>query len=183
MKNTFPLFAVPLILLAPFALFACETEDATYAVIDNDYPSMADGGDPTRQTTVYKVWWSSSLFSAPVAAETESDQGRVVSSGDFAYVLLAPGWDPTSADPPTILVAAKTRDSLFVKRGDTLHIRISDATVVGNCGAPTSGPLSQDDADFITQRIFPAEFQSGTYDAKTCSLRVPINAGDAAAQD
>jgi hypothetical protein len=69
----------------------------------------------------------------------------------------------------------KSKTTLSVKRGDTLHVRVSDITMTGNCGA--GQPLSQSDADFITQRIFPGDFAGGAYDAATCTF-VP-NATDA----
>ena len=175
MKNLLPLLLLPALAALPLALgvalSACDTEDPTTAVIDNDYPAVdPDGGDPAMQTVVYKVWWSSSIFPDPVPGGTESDTSRVVTGADYAYALLAPGWDPASTDPPAILLPVKTRDPLFVTRGGTLHIHVSGATVVGDCATAASGPLTQDDADFITERLFPGDFAAGTYDAKTCSL-------------
>ncbi len=192
MKKLFAALLLPAIGAAPLALglivSACDTEDPTSAVIDNEYPAVdPDGGDPSQQTVVYKVWWSSSLFLSPIPSAAESDPSRVVTGGDVAYVILAPGWDPASTYPPTTLIPVKTRNSLFVKRGDTLHIHVSDTTVIGNCSARTSGQLTQDDADFITQRIFPGDFATGTYNAKSCALTLfPPEAGadaDAGAAD
>ena len=37
----------------------------------------------------------------------------------------------------------------------------------GSCAAHQS--LPQEDADFITERIFPGEFANVLYDAKTCT--------------
>lgn len=150
-------------------LGACQTEDAAYAVVGNDYPVATDSHDPSQQTTVYKVWWSTALFSSPVAAGGESETIRAVAGGEVAYALLAPGWDPTSSDPPSMLIPVMTHIPLTVSRGTTLHIHLSDTTVVGNCGARASGQLTQDEADFITQRIFPGDF-IGTYNAKACAI-------------
>ena len=162
------------------ALSACETEDPTYAIVDNDYPAIADGGAPSTQLTVYKVWWSSSLFGAPIAAGAESEQERVVTANEFAYALLAPGWDPASTTQPSVLVPVRTATSVLATRGETLHIHISDLTVIGRCDATPSQPLAQEDADLITQRLFPGDFAAGTYDAKTCTW---LPTTDAATQD
>jgi hypothetical protein len=57
-----------------------------------------------------------------------------------------------------------------VARGDTLNIQVSDSTFDGNCAA--GKPLSQADADQITQEIFPDEFAGMRYEARTCTLTV-----------
>jgi hypothetical protein len=62
---------------------------------------------------------------------------------------------------------AKSATKLSAARENTLHVRVSDGTFVGNCLAEK--PLSQDDADFITQRIFPGEFAAVDFDAKRCT--------------
>jgi hypothetical protein len=158
-------------------LFACDTSDPTQAVVDNAYPAPPDGGDPATQTVVYNAWWSVTLFSTPVGAGAESDQARAVTSTDFAYAVLAPGWDPSSTTAPTTLIPVKTAALLHADRGDTLHIVVSDATVVGNCAA--GKPLSQADADFITQSIFPGLFSGVTYDAAKCvATPTPVDAGN-----
>ena len=78
--------------------------------------------------------------------------------------------------PPTALMVVKSKAPFSVGRGDLLHIAVSDQTFAGNCAAKE--PLSQEDVDFITQRIFPAEFTGFTYDAKTCTMKpVPSDAG------
>ena len=59
--------------------------------------------------------------------------------------------------------------------GSTLAL-VSDATFVGSCAA--GQPLSQDDADLVTQRIFPGDFAGLTYDARTCTM-VPADGDDA----
>jgi hypothetical protein len=151
---------------------ACATETATQAVVDNDYP--APSTDATPATVVYRAWWATTYFPDAVARATESDPERTVPTTDWAYAVIAPGWDPSSADPPKKLIALKSATPLAVERGDVLHIRVSDATFVGNCGS--NEPLSQADADFVTQAIFPSEFP-GQYDAKTCSLTPSSDAG------
>ncbi|MEO7037786.1 MAG: hypothetical protein ABI548_27715 [Polyangiaceae bacterium] len=144
-------------------LSACETSDPTQAVFDNQYPA-ADAG-PAGDMTIYKGWWSVAQLPEPVSPGTESDPVRVVKGSDYAYALLAPDWDPENGTPPPLL-AVRTTAKLSVNRGDTLDIVISDATILGNCAAGKA--LSQEDADFITHRIFPGEFASLSYDAATC---------------
>ncbi len=145
---------------------ACETPDPTKAVVDNAYPTT-----PGASLVVYRVWWSATLFNEPVAPGSSSDEQRSVPESDFAYALLAQGWDPASSTPPTQLIAVKSKAKLTAPRGDTLHIVVSDVTFAGNCGARQ--PLSQEDADFITQRIFPGEFKDVFYLADTCAPLVP----------
>jgi hypothetical protein len=153
-------FALALVL----GVAACETPDPTSAVVDNAYP-VASG------IVVYKAWWSATLFRDPVAPGASSDIERSVPESDVVYALLAPGWDPTSGSPPTRLVAVRSKEKLAAPRGDTLHIVVSDATFVGNCAAKQ--PLSQTDADFITQRIFPGDFANTLYSAQNCAPFVP----------
>jgi hypothetical protein len=164
------LFAAITLSACAGAFSACSTSDPTQAVVDNGYPALPDGGDPATQTVVYASWWSVTLFSTPVPAGAESDPARAVTSTDFAYAVLAPGWDPSSTT------------ALHADRGDTLHIVVSDATVIGNCAA--GKPLSQEDADFITQRIFPGLFSGVSYDAAKCvATTIPVDAGNDAAPD
>ena len=152
------------------AVTACDTETPTTAVVDDAYPAI-DGGDPATQIVVYKTWWQTTVFLDPVLPGAESQAQRTVPASDYAYVLLAPGWDPASTTPPAVLVPVRSNDKLAVARGDTLHITVSDATFTGNCAA--GKPLAQSDVDFITQSIFPGDFATVTYDAKTC-MATPI---------
>lgn len=156
---------------------ACETSDATQAVFDNQYP-VTDAG-AADSVVIYKAWWSVAELSAPVAAGAESAPLRVVKGTDYAYALLAVGWDPASGTVPTTLLPVRTSAQLTADRGDTLEIQISDATVLGNCF--TGKPLAQADADFITQRIFPTEFAGQSYDATTCTLSLARDGGEAGA--
>jgi hypothetical protein len=158
---------------------ACDTEDPTRVVADNDYPVLPDGSDPALEMTVFKVWWVTSLLPDPVLAGGEGQPQRTVPGTDFAYAVLAPGWDPSSPTPPSRFVAVKSATTLSASRGDTLHVHVSDDAFVGNCTA--GKPLSQEDADFITQRIFPGEFSGKTYNAATCAASLTVgDAGDAA---
>ncbi len=158
-------------------LAACDTSDPTQAVFVNAYP--ANDGGPARNVILYKGWWSVAQLTEPVPPSAESDPVRVVKGTGFAYALLAPGWDPESGAPPSILIPVRTRTELTAARGNTLQIEISDATTLGNCAA--GEPLSQTDADLITQRIFPAEFDNVVYDAATCKTVPRSDLGAAAA--
>lgn len=161
-------------------LVGCKTADPTQVVVENAYPEVADGGDPATQVVVYKVWWQVVLFEDPVLPGTSSAEQRGVPERETAFALLAPGWDPESGTPPTTLVPVKSKELLAAKRGDTLRITVSDATFTGNCAAQQ--PLTQEDADFITERIFPGDFAGVIYDAKTCTS-TPIPADDAGPPD
>jgi hypothetical protein len=161
--------------LLSLALNACATPDPSLAVVENAYPIP---GSPAEQTTVYKAWWSVTEFTDPVAAGHSSDDERVVPASDYAYLLLAPGWDPASTQPPPRLLVARTKTKLSVKRGERLHIVVDDSTVDGSCTAGM--PLSQEDADLITQRIFPGSFAGLRYDAATCTTTVEPSNDDAA---
>jgi hypothetical protein len=154
----------------------CETEDATMVVVDNDYPVAAEAGPAANGITVYKVWWVTSLMPDPVTPGAEGQPERTVANSDYAYAVLAPGWDPSSSTPPPTFLPAKSAAKLSAARGDTLHVRISDDTFIGNC--VDGKALSQDDADFITQRIFPGEFADAVFAAKSCTAaRTPGDAG------
>jgi hypothetical protein len=158
-------FLASALVLCGTLLSACETSDPTQAVFDNEYPA-SDAGS-RASVTLYRGWWSVAQQTEPVLAGAESDPLRVVKGSDFAYALLAPGWDPESGTLPATLLPVRTKEKLSVARGDTLRIAISDATVLGNCA--TGSPLTQTDADVITQRIFPAEFAGQSYDAAACT--------------
>jgi hypothetical protein len=162
---------------------ACDAS-ATYAVIDNGYAATADDAGMGPQNVVYRGWWSVTYFATPVSAGSESDPNRVVPATDYAYAVLAPGWDPASGSPPKTLLPMRTTARVSVARGDTLHIVVSSDTAAGDCSA--GHPLTQDVADLITQSVFPAEFAGVTYDAATCTA-TPITDGaadgEAAAMD
>jgi hypothetical protein len=145
----------------------CETENATTVVVDNDYPPIPDGGDVGKEMTVFKVWWVTSFMPDPVSPGNQGQPQRTVPNSDFAYAVLVPGWDPSAATAPMKLVAATSTVKLGVARGDVLHVQVSDTTFHGNCAVGQS--LPQDDADFITQRIFPGDFAGVAYDAKSCT--------------
>lgn len=154
---------------------ACETSTPTRAVLDNGYAPAA-----AASVTVYKGWWSVASFLDPVPAGAESAPVRIVEGTDYGYALLAPGWIADSGAPST-LVPVRTRTELTARRGDTLHLHIAPDTADGDCASGT--PLSQSDADFITARIFPAEFAGKRYDAATCTTTSLGEAGGATGGD
>lgn len=163
------LLAASTVAAAASSLAACETEAPTNAVVENTY---VDG-------VVYKTWWVTTLFDEPVPASASSSEQRSVPETGIAYALLAPGWDPASGTPPASLIPVRSKLPLTVGRGATLRIIVSDATFAGQCSAKQ--PLTQDEADFITQRIFPGELTDIAYDAATCRS-TPIGANDAGAE-
>ena len=149
-------------------LTACETEVPTNAVVVNAYPEVPAGGDLSQRMVIYKVWWVETLFPDPIAPGVTSTEYRSVAEHGVAVVLLAPGWDPASGTPPASLVVLKSKNILEVHRGGTLQITVSDETFGGSCAAKQQ--LPQADVDFVTERIFPAEFVNAVYDARTCTL-------------
>jgi hypothetical protein len=160
---------------------ACDTESSTGVVVDNAFSPIPEGGDPTTEVTVFKVWWVTSLLPDPVTPGGEGHAQRTVPNTDFAYAVLAPGWDPSSSAPPARFLAVRSTMKLSALRGETLHVRVSDDTFVGDCEA--GKPLSQEDADFITQRIFPAEFEGLAYDATNCETTPSATSIDAGGSD
>lgn len=164
------------LLLVTALLPACATESPTEAIVANGYGDASD-------LSLYRVWYATTLFRDPLGPGEASAPERTVPGTAMAYAVLAVGWDPSSSATPTEFVPVESRARLAVDRGDTLRIDVSDRTFDGRCGG--SRPLSQSDADFITQRIFPAEFAGVTYDAPTCTARASTNDGgtfDAAPQ-
>lgn len=170
-----PTRALPLLFVvaagAAATLFACESEDPTKGVLVNAYPEVPDGGDPARQIVVYKAWWGTTLFNEPLVPGASSEERRVVPEFGIVYALLAPGWDPESGVAPTKLVAMRSKAEFGVTRSDNIEIPVSDATFFGLCDSKQA--LTQEDADFVTQRIFPGDFADVTYDAATCTS-VPV---------
>jgi hypothetical protein len=148
----------------------------TTVVVDNDYPPYA-----VVPLVVYDAAWEAVALQQPDGAaapvppgDSSGPQSTVPASANTAYVLLAPGWDPASSTPPTSFIVLQSQAGFAVSLGDTLHIPVDDTTFVGNCAAGSF--LTQAQADFITQRVFPGDFGSLSYDAATCTT-TPI--GDA----
>ncbi len=152
----------------------CATETPTTAIVDSRYPAIADGGDIGSALTVYKVWYATTLFRDPIAPGGESKMERTTPGADYAYAVLAVGWVPSSPEPPSALIPLQSTARLSVERGATVHIEVSDRTFAGRCAG--GNPLSAAKADFITQRIFPGEFEGLSYDAATCTTTLPREA-------
>jgi hypothetical protein len=171
-------FVVGTLSLALFAA-GCNGPPPTYVVFHNDYPSSS-----TRPLVVYQAYWQATSFPNPEAGAvggippgaSSVPESAVPASADMnmAYVVLAPGWDPTSSTPPTSFVLLESRGGFGVSLGDTLDIPIDDTTFVGNCAAGST--LNSSEADFIRQRVFAPVFANVDYDAKTCTT-TPIGKG------
>ncbi|HEV3189113.1 MAG TPA: hypothetical protein VGY54_01380 [Polyangiaceae bacterium] len=139
----------------------CDAHPQTTVVVDNKYAPS-----PTS-LVIYRAYWQAVSFLDPIPPGASSDaQSTVPASANTAYVVLAPGWDPDASTPPTSLVVMQSRNGFEVHLNDTLHIPVDDTTFAGNC--PSGSFLSQAQADFITQLIFPDDASLG-YNAMSCT--------------
>ena len=134
-------------------LFLCGCDDATTLVVEDVY---------TDDTIVDEVWWSETLVPDRVAPGGESAIYRTTPALETAYVVAERGGN---------VFVAKTSMPLGVSRGEELHIVISPEKIVGDCA--TSARLTQPEADFITQSIFPSRFAGAVYDAAMCKTFRP----------
>jgi hypothetical protein len=160
-----------LTLVTAFALGCLPASTTTtFVVLENDYPA-------TSGLVIYQAFWQAVSFPTPIPPGASSDpQNTVFASANTAYVVLAPGWDPTSTTPPTSFVVLQSQQGYGVRVRDTVHIPVSDSSFVGNCAAGSF--LTQSQADFITQIVFQSIFAGLKYDAATCTT---IAVGDAGA--
>jgi hypothetical protein len=143
----------------------------TYVVVDNNYAASA-----ATPLVVYQAYWQAVAFTTPVPPGSSSAPlSTVPASANTAWAVLAPGWDPSSSSPPTTFVVMQSRSGFAVHLGDTLHIPVDDADFAGNCA--TGSALTQSQADFITQLVFPSVFQELKYDAATCMTTYVGDAG------
>ncbi len=149
-------YATLLLLLAS----ACEVPTTTVE-IDNAYPASS-------KQIVYRAFWQAVRFTTPLAPRAASDpQNTVPASANTAWVLLAPGWDPRDSAPPTKFIVLESKTGFAVDLDHALTISVDDTTFAGNCG--TGSHLDQAEADFITDRVFQAEFTGLAYDATSCT--------------
>jgi len=148
------------------SIAACHTSEPTTAVLSNEYSASTDARSATAMP-VYKGWWAVAQFPDPVAAGQVSDPVRIVPGRDYGYALLAPGWDPSTEALPGALIPVRSAHELSVERGELLTFVVSEQATVGDCGA--GKPLSQEDADYVCQRIFPEVFAGLRYDAASCT--------------
>lgn len=159
MRLIWPVLAA---MLAAPCVAGCDTPE-TFVVLDNHYPSAT-----TNPLVVFHAFWQAVAFTTPILPGSSSGpQTTVAASPNTAYVVLAPGWDPTSSAPPPSLIVLQSRSGFEVHLDNTLHIPVDDTTFVGNCAARAF--LTQDQADFITQRVFAGDFAGLSYDAATCT--------------
>jgi hypothetical protein len=148
----------------------CDTP-STNVVLDNDYPSSAK-----VPLVVFQASWQAVAFQGPVFPGASSpSQPTIVASDNTAYVVLGPGWDPDASASPPAPVVLQSRDGFSVHLNETLHIPVDDDTFIGDCAA--GHPLTQSQADFITQLVFPGTFANARYDAATCTTTWVGDAG------
>ena len=152
-------------------VWGCDHRPQTTVVFDNDY-----GTTSTRPLVVYRAFWQAVTFPDPVLPGTSSEpKDTFPASSNTAYAVLAPGWDPASSTPPAAFVVLQSRTGFEAHLNDALHITVDDANFMGNCAAGNT--LSQAQADFITQLIFPSDFASLRYDAATCTATSIVDGG------
>ena len=162
MRRIFSVQAVLFALLVAPCLSGCDTPSTT-VVVENDYrPSQTD------PFVIYRAFWQAVSFATPIVPGAASDpEDTIAASANEAYVILAPGWDPTSATAPTRFIVLQSVQGFAVHFNSRLRIPVDDATFAGNCTSGT--PLGQAEADFITGRVFAEEFAGLQYDAATCT--------------
>ncbi len=151
-------------LVLALAPASCDQGPHTSVVLANGYAPSA-----TAPLVVYRAYWQNIAFPTPVdPGSSAAAQPAEPTSGDTAYVLLAPGWDPKLAAAPGSLVVMQSRVPISATFNQQLTIAVDNTTFAGNCLA--GSPLSQAQADFITQVVFPCDFAAYHYDAATCTL-------------
>ena len=141
----------------------CFPRPDTSVVLENDYPR-----DAAAAYVIYQAYWQAVSFDAAIVPGAASDvMPTVPASGNTAYVVVAPGWDPSSNTPPRSIVVLESAGQFAVNLDDTLTIPVSDETFIGNCAAGSA--LTQTEADFITNLVFPGRFAQLHYEAKDCT--------------
>ena len=124
----------------------------TFVVLDNDYPATS---------------WACRLQSRLAGrvlpgrrsppGSSSAPQDTVPASANTAYVVLAPAAGTRRAGaPPTSFVVLQSKQGFGVDLSDYPRYPVSDATFAGNCAAGSF--LTQSQADFITQLVFPDVF-------------------------
>ncbi len=144
------------------ALLGCGWDTAhTEVIIANGYPDAS-------ANVIYQAFWLDNSFTTPVApGASAAPVTSLFASSNTAYVLLAPGWDPSSATTPTSFIVLESVGGYELHYGATLTITVDDAAFIGNCAAGTF--LPQAETDFITQNVFAQTFAGLHYDAATCT--------------
>ncbi len=151
---------IPSLVLSVVASAGCDTP-STSVIVQNQFA-------PVTSFVVYRAFWQAVAFDDPIAPGEASDPASTVpASPNTAWALVAPGWDPASAATPTSFIVLQSRGGFAVSLRDTLRIPVDDTTFAGDCAAGST--LSQQEADFITRRVFAAELAGLVYDAATCT--------------
>jgi hypothetical protein len=152
---------VVVLVLAALSLAACDTPH-TDVVLVNDYAATSQ-----PSLVVYRAIWLNVAFETPLLpGASSSKESALATSGNTAYVLLAPAWDPTSETPPASLIVLESASEFSLDFNRTLDIPVDDSTFVGNCAAQRF--LTQAQADFVTKLVFADEFAQASYDPATC---------------
>jgi hypothetical protein len=140
---------------------------STDVLLANQYPASSG-------FVVFDAFWQAVSLANPECpvepGDSSAAQSTVAASDNTAYVVIAPGYtgscDGGAATPASQLVL-QSRQGFSVHTNTTLTIPVDDTTFAGNCAAGST--LSQDQADFITTRVFAADFAGLHYDAATCT--------------
>jgi hypothetical protein len=144
----------------------------TRVVLDNAFPTARKDS-----LVIYDAYWLNVSFAGDplLPGSSSSPQPAVPTSGNMAYVVLAPGWDPARGAPSAPLLVLQSRAPYSLALGDTLHIAVDDRGFEGNCAADSH--LTQAAADFLTQIVFARDFAGRAYDAATCTTTSRRDAG------
>ena len=133
---------------------------------------------------IYQGSWQSISFTSPIPPGSSEEAGNpalpdptaaVPASSQTAYAILAPGWDVDASAPPTAFMVLESRNQYALDFNTTLRIPVDDTTFRGNCMA--GNYLSQDDADYITQLVFPQDATVFRYEAASCATTLIFDGG------
>jgi hypothetical protein len=148
-------------MLSAFTMVACDS-DAT-VVLDNRYPSTS--GEPQF---VYRAQFMQAQWDTAVPPQSSSvPESTLETSGDWAYVLLAPGWDARMDAGPQSFVVLKSYETIAAGAGKDVRIAIDDTTFRGRCAAGSF--LTQVEADAITNAFFSDALDGFVYNASDCT--------------
>jgi hypothetical protein len=165
MRTSGILYASIICALGASLVGGCDTPSTT-VVLANDYPPST-----TNPFVIHGAFWQAVSFPTPISPGTATaPHDTVAASANTAYVVVAPGWNPTAdggAATPTSFIVLESLLGFDVHWNSTLRIAVDDATFVGNCDAQSF--LTQPEADFITERVFASTFAGLHYDAATCT--------------
>jgi hypothetical protein len=155
------------------ATVACDS-GASMAVVDNRYERSST--DASNELTVYRARFMTAYFDAAVPPGSSSvPESTLFTSGDKAYALLAPGWDPTGDAGPKSLIVVESNAPMAAVPGGVVHIAVDDSTFRGRCDA--GAPLTQEEANVITGAFFADIFGGTKYDATSCVTTVLSDSG------